>query len=211
MGADNHALSPLLQFGRLFPIIPPGFRNAARKARLDRRPAENVPKREPVRGLVPVRNPIAPAPDDPVERPAGGDQTRTSIGCDDPLDKGVDNGGSDTSQILRSLQFGGLRGKIAPQRIARRAGKSEPLDDEIEVEIILPLAILHRIDNAQARLNAEGTEILDERHVMRLERRLVNQEFYAEALALRGHTLALPCEKAGLLPQRRFLAHKRAI
>src|SRR5271166_4922259 len=98
---------------RLFPIIPPGFRNAAPKARLDRRPSENIPKREPMRGLVPVRNPIAPAPDDAVERLAGGDQIRTSIGCDDPLDNGVDNGISDTGQILRSLQIGGLRGKIA--------------------------------------------------------------------------------------------------
>jgi hypothetical protein len=38
---------------------------------------------------------------------------------------------------------------------------------------------LHGIDDAQRRVNAQRPEILDERHVMRLERRLVEQELEA--------------------------------
>src|SRR4029450_903317 len=45
----------------LLAIVPPGLGDAARVARFGRGPAENVPISEPVRGLVPVRHPIAAA------------------------------------------------------------------------------------------------------------------------------------------------------
>src|SRR5262249_60086858 len=52
----------LIDLRRLFVIVPPGLGDAAPVARFGRRPAEHVPVGEPVRGLVPVRNPIPAAP-----------------------------------------------------------------------------------------------------------------------------------------------------
>src|SRR5262249_34098329 len=86
-----HVLSPLLEFCRLVAIVPPGFGGAARVAWLGRGPAEHVPIGEPVRGLVPVRNPIAAAADHPVERPAGHRQALTAIGGDDLVDERIDD------------------------------------------------------------------------------------------------------------------------
>src|SRR5262245_16290188 len=48
----------LIDHRRLVTIVPPGLRDAARVARLGRGPTEHVPIGEPVRSLVPVRNPI---------------------------------------------------------------------------------------------------------------------------------------------------------
>src|SRR5262245_14977263 len=56
-----------LEFRRLVAIVPPSVGGAACVARFCRRPAEHVPIGEPMRGLVPVRNPIAARADHPVE------------------------------------------------------------------------------------------------------------------------------------------------
>ena len=69
----------LARFSRLVAVIPPGFRNAAEITRLCRRTAEHIPIGDPVRGLVPVRNPIAAGADHAIERAAGGHQSRR--GC----------------------------------------------------------------------------------------------------------------------------------
>ncbi len=61
----------LIDLRRLFVIVPPGLGDAARVARFARRPAEHVPVGQPVRGLVPVRNPIAAGSDHPIEHLAG--------------------------------------------------------------------------------------------------------------------------------------------
>ena len=72
-----HAVSlACFDLGRLVAIVPPGFRHAAGIARLGRRPAEHVPIGDPVRRLVPVRDPVAAGADHPVERAAGGGQLR---------------------------------------------------------------------------------------------------------------------------------------
>src|ERR1700686_2875135 len=59
---------PPLNFRCLIAVVPPGFGNAAEIARLRRRFAEHVPIGDPVRWLVPVRNPIAAGADQAVER-----------------------------------------------------------------------------------------------------------------------------------------------
>src|SRR5262249_6349474 len=196
---------------RLVAIVPPGFGDAARVARLRRGPTEYVPIGEPVRGLVPVRNPIAASADHSIEYPAGHRQARAAIGCDDLVDKRIDDWIGNAGEILRALHCGGLRGKITPQRVAGRARKGEPLNREVEVEIIDPFAILYRVNNAQSRLDAQRPEILDERHVMRLKRRLVYQEFDADWLTLQRHPLAVLDDKAGLLQERAGLAQQRTI
>src|SRR5262249_15900232 len=131
-----------------------------------------------------VRNPIAAGADHSVKYSAGHRQARAAIGCDDLVDERIDDWIGNAGEILRALHRGGLRGKITPQRVARRAPQAEQVNREVEVEIIDPFAILYRVNNAQSRLDAQRPEILDERHVMRLKRRLVDQEFDADWLTL---------------------------
>ena len=89
--------------------------------------------------------------------------------------------------------------KIASQRIAGSARETEALYRQVKIEIVDPLAVLHGIDNAQSRLNPQHAEVLDERHVMRLERRLIEQEFDTDPFALRRHALAVLDHVAGVL------------
>src|SRR5262249_19304649 len=85
------------------------------------------------------------------------------------------------------------------------------LNREVEVEIIDPFAILYRVNDAQSRLDTQRTEIFDERHVMRLKRRLVYQEFDADWLALRRHPLAVLDDETGLLPERAGFAQQAPV
>jgi hypothetical protein len=137
-----------------------------------------------------VRNPIAAGADHSVEYPAGRRQARAAIGCDDLVDERIDdwirNAGDDSASP--SSRRPARKNNSATSR--RRARKGEPLNREVEVEIIDPFAILYRVNNAQSRLDAQRSEILDERHVMRLKRRLVYQEFDADWLTLQRHPLA---------------------
>src|SRR5262245_63767458 len=189
----------LIDRRRLVAIVPPGLGDAARVARFGRRSAKHVPIGEPVRGLVPVRNPIAAGANHSVEYPAGRRQARAAIGCDDLIDERIDDWIRNAGEILRALHRGGLRRKITPQRVAGRARKGESLNRVVEIKIIDPFAILYRVNNAQGRLDAQRPKILDERHVMRLKRRLVYQEFDADWLTLQRHPLAVLDNEASLL------------
>ena len=111
----------------LVAIVPPSLGNAARVARFCRWPAEHVPIGEPMRGLVPVRNPIAAGADHAVERSTSCRQDSAVTGRDDFVDERVDDRIGYAGEILRAPLRGGLRGKKAPQRIAGRARKAEPL------------------------------------------------------------------------------------
>ena len=53
------------------------------------------------------------------------------------------------------LMRGRLRREIGAQRIARRRGKAQALDGDVEIETVDARAVLHRIDDAQRRLDAE--------------------------------------------------------
>src|SRR5438445_692780 len=87
----------------LLAVLPPGVRDGPGVARLCLRPAEHVPVCEPMGGLVPMRNPIAPAADDPIECLAGRQQSRPAVGCDDTLDQCIDDRIRDAAHILRPL------------------------------------------------------------------------------------------------------------
>src|SRR5262245_1529464 len=204
-------LGLLIERRRLVTIVPPGLRDAARVARFGRGPTKHVPIGQPVRGLVPVWDPIAAGADHPVEYPAGRRQARAAIGCDDLVDERIDDRIGNAGELLRALHRGGLRGKITPQRVAGRARKGKPLNREVKVEIIDPFAILYRVNDAQSRLDAQRPETLDERHVMRLKRRLVYQEFDADWLTLQRHPLAVLDDETGLLQERAGLAQQRTI
>src|SRR5262249_23873001 len=123
----------------------------------------------------------------------------------------IDHCSVNTWKITQPVHRGGLRGKLTPQRVAGRARKTEPLNRQIEVEVVHALAILHGVDDAQVCLDAERSEALDERHVVRLERRLVEQELDADRLALRRHPLSVLDDEASPLPERARLTQERTI
>ena len=64
------------------------------------------------------------------------------------------------ARFCEPFKAAALRGEEGPQRIAGRARETEALHDEIEVEIVDPLAILHRVDDAGGGVDADQTEIL---------------------------------------------------
>ena len=88
----------VLYFRGLLAIIPPGFGDTATIARLRRRLAESVPIGEPMRALVPVRDPIAAVADNAIEHFAGGHQRRTTIGSDDLLNQQINKRVGDASE-----------------------------------------------------------------------------------------------------------------
>ena len=95
----------------LVAIVPTGLGNAARVARFCRWPAEHVPIGEPMRGLVPVRNPIAAGADHAVERSTSCRQGSAVISRDDFVDERIDDRIGYAGEILRAPLRGGLRGK----------------------------------------------------------------------------------------------------
>src|SRR5256885_1306210 len=74
------SLAGPLVFQHLVAVVPPGLGYSSAIARFCRGSVEHVPIRQPVRSLVPVRDPITAGTDDAVERLAGADQLRTA-GC----------------------------------------------------------------------------------------------------------------------------------
>ena len=148
---------------------------------------------------------------DPEPFLAGRHQTGTGVGSDDSLDQLVNNRIGNPGQVLRSFYRSSPRGKIAAQRITGGGGKAEPLYGEIEIEIIDAFAVLHRIDNAQIGVDPKCSEVLDERRVMGLERRLVDQELRLDRLALGGDALAALDRVSGLLQQRARPAQQAAV
>ena len=81
--------------------------------------------------------------------------------------------------------------KIRPQAVARRRRHAEALDGHVEIEIFHAGAVLHGIDQPQAGVDPERPRFLMIGRVMRLERRLIEQEFDREGLAVRQHPLAV--------------------
>src|SRR5262249_43139011 len=100
-------------------------------------------------------------------------EVRAVVGGDDFVDERIDDRIGYAGEVLRAAHRGGLRGKEAAQRVAGCARETEPLHRQVEVEIVDALAVLHGVDDSQVRLDTQRSEILDERHVVRLERRLV--------------------------------------
>jgi hypothetical protein len=66
-----------------------------------------------------------------------------------------------------------------------------PAAEFARLEVLEPLLHLHRVDDANPRVDAERCEILDVRHVVGLKRRGVEQEFKPKALALGREALAV--------------------
>src|SRR5262249_34262042 len=95
--------------GRLIAIVPPRLQHAGGVARLGGRPREDVPVCHPVRRLVPVRNPVAPGADQPIEATASRYQFRSGVGRDDAVDHVVDGRVVDAGQVLRALHLRRLR------------------------------------------------------------------------------------------------------
>jgi hypothetical protein len=164
-----------------------------------------------MKGLVPVRHPITPATDHPVESLAGRYQCRPAVSRDHTLDQRVDDGIGDTADILRSPYGRCPRGKRGPQRVTWCAGEAEPLHDDVEIKIVHTLSVLHRIDDTHASFDAQDPEILDEGIVMRKGDWVVDEEFDDEQFILGAHALSVPDETSSLLQQCTRLPQQGAV
>src|SRR5471032_1823202 len=132
-----------------------------------------------------MRNPVTPGAYNAVKRLAGGSEFFAGFGADYYVDQRIDRRVGDAGMVLRAFDGRRLRGEISAQRIARRRGKAEAVHRDIEIEIVDTFAVLNRVDDAHGGRNAERAEILDVGKMMRLQPRLVEQEFEAERLAVR--------------------------
>src|SRR5262249_5827061 len=107
------------------------------------------------------------------------------------------------------------------QRVSRRRREPEPLDRDVEIEVVRPRAELDRIDQPQIGVDSERRQVLEEWHMVGLRRRLVDQELDGEGLAVGGEALAvfdrrpggaaMPCAAArGPVPSRPIPAARTA-
>ena len=124
-------------FSPPFPVIPPSVGNAAKIARLRRRPAENVPIGDPVRGLVPVAESNSGRPGSPGRAPGRRSTKagRESAAMMVPISAST-TGSAMPARLLRTVQRRRLRRKIRAQRIAGRRGKAEAVDCDVEIEVV---------------------------------------------------------------------------
>ena len=152
---------------------------------------EHIPIGDRVVGAVPLRHPIAPGTKHPIEGPARGREIGAIVGADDLLDQRIQNRAGNAGEIVRSLGGGRLRREERAHRIARRCRHGKAFHGHVEIEIFHPGTVLHGVDDPQGRLDSEGAEILDVGRVVRLDRRLVDQELDRENLAVRQHPLAI--------------------
>src|SRR3954453_20473699 len=160
---------------------------------------EHIPIGQRVAGAVPVRYPVAPGTEYPVESTAGGRQFGPGIYRQYLLDQRVYDGISNSSQIVGTLGRCRLRGEGRTHRISGRRRDRRTLDGDVEVEILDRGAVLHRIDQPQRGLDAERAEILEKHRMVRLKRRLVEQELDFEDLAVRQGSLPVLHLAAGVV------------
>src|SRR5215467_2936694 len=109
MGNFAPLLATLSQLCRLLLVVPPGLGNSPKIARPAGRPAEYVPIRDPVRGLVPVRDPVPACSNDAIECLTGGGEFGTCLGCDNSVNERVHRRISDPCEILRPFRCRRLR------------------------------------------------------------------------------------------------------
>ena len=109
--------------------------------------AEHVPIGDRVSGAVPLRHPIAPGAEHPVERAARDRQFGPVLGADDLLHQRVDRGIGDAGEVVGSLGRGRLRRKERPQA-------SPGVADMLKRSIVMsksksstPRAVLHGVDD----------------------------------------------------------------
>src|SRR5215218_3488157 len=162
-------------------------------------------------GTKPLRNPIAAGAENAIERAAGDLEISPVFGTYDTFDQGVERGTRDAGEVFRTFDLCRLRRKERPQTVARRCGHAEPFYGDIEIKIIDPGSELHGIDDPQCGLDAERAEVLDEGHVMRLERGLEQQEFQLHRISVGQQSLAILDVQSGFTKKLRGLAQQRPI
>src|SRR3954451_215402 len=135
-------------------------------------------------GAKPLRNPVAAGAENAIERAAGDLEISPVFGTYDSFDQNIERGTRDAREGFRTFDLCRLRRKERPQTVARRCGHAEAFDGNIEIDIIDPGSELHGIDHPQCGLDAERAEVLDERHMMRLERGFEQQEFQLHRISV---------------------------
>ena len=151
-----------------------------------------------MRGAIPLRHPVAPGAEHAIE--ARGTRSSGPRDCPQPMIFSTSasmTGSAMPARLYEPLVAAACEEKIRTHRCrpasptwCRRSivmSKSKILDAG---------AILHGVDQRAAGVDAERAEILDEGRMVRLERRLVEQEFDGEHLAVRQQPLAVLDRKA---------------
>ncbi len=92
-----------------------------------------------------------------------------------------------------------LRGEERAHPVTRRRRHAEALDGHVEIEIFQPGAVLHGVNHPHACFDPKRAQILDIRCVVRLYRRLVDQKFDFENLAIRQQSFAVFDNKPGVV------------
>ncbi len=129
-------------------------------------------------GRIPLRDPVPAGAEDAIKGAASDAQIIPVVRSNDPLNQRIKRRIGDAGQVLRTFDVGGLRGEKRTERVPRRRRHAEPLDSNIEIEIIDASPELYRIDKPHIGINAKHAQVLDVGRVMGLERRFVEQKFH---------------------------------
>src|SRR5437879_4549048 len=148
-------LSGPFDLRRLVAVIPPSLGNAAGIARFCRGMSEYVPISDPERRIVPLWNPVAARAEDAVEHLAGDEEVSARRGRNDLLGQRIHDRIGYPGEILRALDGRRLRREVGPQSVPGGGREAEAIDRYIEIEAVDAGVILHRIDDAQGRLDPE--------------------------------------------------------
>src|SRR6185503_8313611 len=132
-------------------------------------------------------------------RLAARDQLLAVRRVDDELDELVDGLVLDADRVAVAGGVGRFRRPEAPLLVPRRLRLAEAVRVHVEVVVLDALLILHGIDKAQLRADADALQVRDVGQVDALEGRRARDDLEAELLAVLAGELAALEVEAGLL------------
>src|SRR5262249_18326651 len=140
--------------------------------------------RDAVHRQDPVLDPVVARAEDTIDRPRVGNQLLARADYGKIIEDGVDRFLPDTSVVVGAVGLRGLGREELVEAVERRRRQGEGYPDHVEVEVVLALLVLYRIDLPDARLHAYPLEILGIGSDDPLEYGGVDQELDVERGAL---------------------------
>src|SRR5262245_18824539 len=153
------SLASFLRIGlRLIRLPPPGFRQIARQ-RYGRRPFYPIPSGDPLLRHVKQGDSVEARHQDAVERPHRRDEGRPLPRLQDRRDQRINRGLLGAHVIACAGNIGGFRAPVEGLLIAGRERLIPAVLDHVELVTKPALVELHRIDGADAHLDAGALEV----------------------------------------------------
>ena len=173
-GRSDGLSPPVRACAALSRVVPPGIgRRRGHSAAWSEVGRTRPNRRSSANGLYQCRNPVAAGAEHAIERAARDGAAPARVSAAMILSSSASITGSATPARLREpLVAAACEENSDLQR--PRPGVDDMREAQrrhVEVEVVDAVAILHGIDDAQGRVDAERREILDEGQVMRLEAR----------------------------------------